>query len=97
MADLTQCTATQLLGLYRSGEASPVEATQAVLQRISRLNPLLNAFCLVDEAAAMASAHQSEARWLAHRNSGAGVLPLDGVPMSIKDLILTQGDSSLLL
>ena len=91
MADLTQCTATQLLGLYRSGEASPVEATQAVLQRISRLNPLLNAFCLVDEAAAMASAHQSEARWLAHRNSGAGVLPLDGVPMSIKDLILTQG------
>jgi aspartyl-tRNA(Asn)/glutamyl-tRNA(Gln) amidotransferase subunit A len=91
MADLTQCTATQLLGLYRSGEASPVEATQAVLQRISRLHPLLNAFCLVDEAAAMASAHQSEARWLAHRNSGAGVLPLDGVPMSIKDLILTQG------
>ena len=91
MADLTQCTATQLLGLYRSGEASPVEATQAVLQRISRLNPLLNTFCLVDEAAAMASAHQSEARWLAHRNSGAGVLPLDGVPMSIKDLILTQG------
>ena len=91
MAYLTQCTATQLLGLYRSGEASPVEATQAVLQRISRLNPLLNAFCLVEEAAAMASAHQSEARWLAHRNSGAGVLPLDGVPMSIKDLILTQG------
>lgn len=91
MADLTQCTAIQLLGLYRSGEASPVEATQAVLQRIARLNPLLNAFCLVDEAAAMASARQSEARWQAHRRSGAGVLSLDGVPMSIKDLILTQG------
>jgi hypothetical protein len=29
MADLTQCTAIQLLGLYRSGEASPAEATQA--------------------------------------------------------------------
>ena len=91
MADLTQCTAIQLLGLYRSGEASPVEATQAVLQRIARLNPLLNAFCLIDEAAAMASARQSEARWQAHRRSGAGVLSLDGVPMSIKDLILTQG------
>ena len=91
MADLTQRTATQLLGLYRSGEASPVEATQAVLQRIARLNPLLNAFCLIDEAAAMASARQSEARWQAHRRSGAGVLSLDGVPMSIKDLILTQG------
>jgi aspartyl-tRNA(Asn)/glutamyl-tRNA(Gln) amidotransferase subunit A len=91
MADLTQCTATQLLGLYRSGQASPVEATQAVLQRIARLNPLLNAFCLIDEAAAMASAHLSEARWQAHRRSGAAVLPLDGVPLSIKDLILTQG------
>ena len=91
MADLTQCTATQLLGLYRSGQASPVEATQAVLQRIARLNPLLNAFCLIDEAAAMASAHLSEARWQAHRRSGDGVLPLDGVPLSIKDLILTQG------
>ncbi len=91
MADLTQCTATQLLGLYRSGQASPVEATQAVLQRIARLNPLLNAFCLIDESAAMASAHLSEARWQAHRRSGADVLPLDGVPLSIKDLILTQG------
>jgi len=91
MADLTQCTATQLLDLYRSGQASPVEATQAVLQRIARLNPLLNAFCLIDEAAAMASAHLSEARWQAHRRSGDGVLPLDGVPLSIKDLILTRG------
>ncbi|NDF06158.1 MAG: amidase, partial [Betaproteobacteria bacterium] len=91
MADLTQCTATQLLDLYRSGQASPVEATQAVLERIARLNPLLNAFCLIDEAAALASAHHSEARWQAHRRSGADVLPLDGVPLSIKDLILTQG------
>jgi len=91
MADLTQCTATQLLDLYRSGQASPVEATQAVLERIARLNPLLNAFCLIDEAAALASAHRSETRWQAHRRSGADVLPLDGVPLSIKDLILTQG------
>jgi len=90
MADLTQCTATQLLDLYRSGQASPVEATQAVLERIARLNPLLNAFCLIDEAAALASAHHSEARWQAHRHSGAAVLPLDGVPVSIKDLILTK-------
>ena len=89
--DLTQCTATQLLSLFRSGEASPVQATQAVLQRIERLNPLLNAFCWVDEAAATASARQSEARWQAHRHSGNPVLPLDGVPVSIKDLILTLG------
>ena len=89
--DLSQCTATQLLGLFRSGEASPVQATQAVLQRIDKLNPLLNAFCRLDETAALASARQSEARWQAHRSSGAAVLPLDGVPVSIKDLILTRG------
>ena len=84
---LTDCTATELLALYRSGAASPVEATQAVLQRIARLNPQLKAFCLVDAEAALASANASEARWLAGTANGA----LDGVPTSVKDLILTRG------
>ena len=50
--DLTQCSATELLELYRRGEASPVEATQAVLERIDAIDSRLNAFCLVahDEA-----------------------------------------------
>ena len=89
--DLTQCTASQLLQLYRSGQASPVDATLAVLSRIERLNPKLNAFCLVDADAALASARASESRWQAHRSSGAPVGELDGVPTSIKDLILTRG------
>ncbi len=84
---LTACTATELLALYRSGAASPVEATQAVLQRIALLNPQLKAFCLVDADAALASARASEARWHAGTATGA----LDGVPTSIKDLILTRG------
>ena len=88
---LTECTAEQLLQLYRSGQASPVEATRAVLKRIEELNPQLNAFCLVDEASALASAQQSESRWQAHRQHGAPVGELDGVPTSIKDLILTKG------
>jgi aspartyl-tRNA(Asn)/glutamyl-tRNA(Gln) amidotransferase subunit A len=41
---LTDCTATELLQLYRSGQTSPVEATQAVLARIDALNPILKAF-----------------------------------------------------
>ena len=84
---LTECTASELLQLYRSGGASPVEATQAVLARIHRLNPQLNAFCLVDDEAALASARASEARW----RQGATIGLLDGVPTSIKDLILTRG------
>jgi aspartyl-tRNA(Asn)/glutamyl-tRNA(Gln) amidotransferase subunit A len=89
--NLTQCTALELLALYRSGAASPVEATQSILTDIERLNPRLLAYCLVDEAQALASARASEARWHAHRHSGAAVGALEGVPASIKDLILTRG------
>jgi aspartyl-tRNA(Asn)/glutamyl-tRNA(Gln) amidotransferase subunit A len=85
-SDPTQLTATELLRLYRSGQASPVEVTQAVLARIDKLNPQLNAFCLVDADAALAAARDSEARWL--RNEPRA---LEGVPTSIKDLILTRG------
>ena len=84
---LAEFTATELLRAYRSGTASPVEATQAVLARIERLNPQLNAFCLVDAEAALQQARASEARW----QRSAPIGPLDGVPASIKDLILTRG------
>ena len=61
--ELTARTATELLDLYRRGEASPVEATTAVLDRIEKVNPTINAYCLVDADAALASARESEARW----------------------------------
>ncbi len=89
--DLTQLSADTLIGLYRSGAASPVEVTQAVLARTARVNPKINAFCLLDEKAALKSAQVSEARWQAHRATGAPVGTLEGVPTTIKDLILTKG------
>ena len=85
--NLADCTANELLRLYRTGQASPVEATQAVQRRIARLNPVLNAFCLLANEEALQSARESEARWKRHVPSGE----LDGVPVSIKDLILTKG------
>jgi aspartyl-tRNA(Asn)/glutamyl-tRNA(Gln) amidotransferase subunit A len=85
--DLADCTATELLQLYRSRRASPVEATRAVLARIERLNPTLNAFCHLAPDEALASARLSEQRWREGRPLG----PVDGVPTSIKDLILTKG------
>ncbi len=85
--DLADCSATQLLQLYRSRRASPVEAACAVLERIERLNPLLNAFCRIAADDALAAAQASEQRWREGRPMG----PLDGVPASIKDLILTRG------
>ena len=85
--DLADCSATELLQLYRSRQASPVEATRAVLARIDKLNPVLNAFCHLAPDEALASAQASEARWREGRPMGV----LDGVPTSIKDLILTHG------
>jgi aspartyl-tRNA(Asn)/glutamyl-tRNA(Gln) amidotransferase subunit A len=85
--DLTQCTATELLALYAARTASPVEVVAAVLDRIERVDPLINAFCLVAGDEALAAARASERRW--HDRTPVG--PLDGVPASIKDLILTAG------
>lgn len=85
--NLADCTATELVNLYRTRQASPVEATQAVLARIAQLNPILNAYCLVDADRALAAAQAAEARW----QKGTPLDILDGIPVSIKDLILTRG------
>src|SRR6476659_8741219 len=85
--NLADCTATELLQLYRTRQASPLEATQAVLSRIAKCDKVLNAFCLIDPDAALAAARVSSERW----QKGAPLDLLDGVPTSIKDLILTKG------
>jgi aspartyl-tRNA(Asn)/glutamyl-tRNA(Gln) amidotransferase subunit A len=85
--DLASCGAAALVHLFATKQASPVEATKAALDRITRLNARYNALCLVDEAAALASAQQSEARWL----KGEPASCIDGVTASIKDIILTKG------
>ena len=84
---LADCTATELLQLYRAGQASPMEATRAVLARIEQRNPRLNAYCYIAADEALAAARESEMRWLAKAPCGE----LDGVPVSIKDLIVTRG------
>src|SRR5712664_1330313 len=84
--DLCALSATELVELYRKKELSPVEVAGAVAKRINELNPVLNAFNLVAPDS-MDSAKQSEARWL--RGEPRGLL--DGVPVSIKDILLTKG------
>jgi aspartyl-tRNA(Asn)/glutamyl-tRNA(Gln) amidotransferase subunit A len=77
----------ELAGLYRRGALSPVEATDSVLRRIEMLEPILNTYAALDRDAARTMARSSEARW----RSGAPLGPLDGIPVSIKDLVLTRG------
>ncbi len=87
MSELCWLPAAELVARYRARMLSPVEATRAVLDRIAAVNPAVNAFDLVDEEAAMAAARSSEERWM----KGAPAGPIDGVPTSIKDIILTRG------
>ncbi len=86
-AELVYTSATELVRRYRAKQLSPVEVTQAVLARIGELNPRLNSYCFIDAAGALASARASEARWMKSAPLGW----VDGVPASIKDLILTRG------
>jgi len=84
---LADCTATELTALYRQGRASPQETCDAVLDRIERQDARINAFVRVDREGARAAAADSTQRW----HEGRPLGPLDGVPVSIKDLILTRG------
>src|SRR5882672_3784796 len=86
ITDLCALTATALLEGFNRRTLSPVEVTKAVLARIEKLNPKLNAFCLVSDKS-LDDAKASEARWMAGQPKGL----LDGVPVSIKDLLLTRG------
>jgi Asp-tRNA(Asn)/Glu-tRNA(Gln) amidotransferase A subunit family amidase len=84
--DLSLAAASDLLVLYRTKQVSPVTVVEACLKRIAAENTVVNAYCLVDEERALEAAHASEARWARGEPRGA----LDGVPVSIKDLILTK-------
>lgn len=84
--DLAFLSATETADLYRQGKVSPVEVTSACLDKIYAQNSNLNAFCLVDVSAAMEAARASEARFLSRQ----ALSPLDGIPIAIKDLLLTK-------
>ena len=86
-SDLTQTSAAALGKLYAKGKASPVDAMKAVLKRVDSVNPRLNALCLVDAEPALAAAKASERRW----KKGKPLSPLDGVPVSIKELVRVKG------
>src|SRR5579862_1114673 len=86
-SDIAYASALDLAGLFHSKAASPVEVAQALLDRLDALQPRLNAFCIVDRDGALEAARESERRWMA----GTPLGPLDGVPATIKDLVLMKG------
>ena len=85
--DLCWMTAVDLAAAIRVGEVSPVEVTAAVLDRIARVNPKINAYVTVAAEAALAQARQAETAV----TRGEPLGPLHGVPISFKDLTDTAG------
>lgn len=88
MTALHDLPAQDLLAAYRQRTLSPVEVTQAVLAHMERWEPHIRATYLLRPEHALAQARQSEARW--QRGEPLGLL--DGVPVTIKENIATQGD-----
>ncbi|MCP3101921.1 Asp-tRNA(Asn)/Glu-tRNA(Gln) amidotransferase subunit GatA [Myxococcus sp. K15C18031901] len=84
---LTDLTMLELARKLASGEVSSVEATRASLERIARVDPQVRAFLRVDAEGALAAAEASDAR----RKAGTPASALDGVPVGLKDLFLTEG------
>jgi len=86
--ELCWMPAVELAAAIRRKKVSPVEVVDAVLARVERLNPKLNAYCTVTAEAARREAKAAE-RALGRKGVRLG--PLHGVPFSIKDLLITKG------
>jgi aspartyl-tRNA(Asn)/glutamyl-tRNA(Gln) amidotransferase subunit A len=80
--------AAELAAMIRRKAVSPVEVVDAVLARIAKVNPALNAYVLVTEDTARRQARAAE-RAVTRRSARLG--PLHGVPFSVKDLVITRG------
>ncbi|MBN9545871.1 MAG: amidase [Alphaproteobacteria bacterium] len=87
MAELWHWNAPRLSTAFGSGEVSPVEVAKSLLARIAALDSKVNAYCLIDEPTTLAQARASEERW----TKKAALSPLDGVPVAVKDILLTRG------
>lgn len=84
--DLCNTSASELAGLMRSRALSPVELARACVDRISRLEPTLNAFATLCAEPALEAAKAAEAAFIKGEPR-----PLEGIPVTIKDLAITKG------
>ncbi len=86
-SNLMAMSAVELAKHYESGDASPVEVAELTLNQINDHNDNLNCVCLTDDTTTLNMAKASEKRWLGNEPNS----PIDGVPVTIKDLTLTKG------
>ncbi|MEC9279506.1 MAG: amidase family protein, partial [Chloroflexota bacterium] len=89
-AQLPFLSATELAALIKSREVSPVEATEAYLERIPQVDGKLNSYITVTADRAMADARQAEQEIASGKYRG----PMHGVPIAVKDQLYTKGIST---
>jgi aspartyl-tRNA(Asn)/glutamyl-tRNA(Gln) amidotransferase subunit A len=87
VSDLTRLSATEIAEAISRGEVAAVEVAQAHLDRITSIDSAVHAFLHVDVDGAMAAARAVDEA----RASGALLGPLAGVPLAMKDIVVTQG------
>lgn len=87
MKELLTKSALELSALLQSGEISSVDLTQACLDRIAAINPRINAFLAVDAKGALEQATEVDRK----RALGEQLHPLAGIPIAVKDNIVTRG------
>jgi aspartyl-tRNA(Asn)/glutamyl-tRNA(Gln) amidotransferase subunit A len=85
MTDLTRLHAGELSTAIATGETSAIEVTQAHLDRIAAVDPLVHAFLHIDHDGALAAAGAVDER----RRRGEDLGPLAGVPLALKDIVTT--------
>ena len=85
--ELPFLSATELADLIRTGQVSPVDATEAYLSRIEQVDPSLMAYITVTAEQARADALRAEAEIAAGNYRG----PLHGIPVAVKDQFCTEG------
>lgn len=84
---LNWASAHELAALMRRRAVSAEEVTRNALSRLAEVEPALNAFVHVDEAGAIAAAREADRR----SRAGGPLPPLNGIPVSVKDLIDVAG------
>ena len=96
--DVTRWRAAQMAAALRAGECSSRELVEAHLARIRRQDHALHAWVSVDGEGAIASAEAADRRLAEARRAGPAALadlpPLLGLPLALKDLVVTRGQPS---
>jgi aspartyl-tRNA(Asn)/glutamyl-tRNA(Gln) amidotransferase subunit A len=87
MSDLVSLSAAEMGAAIAAGEVSAREVTQAHLDRIAAVDSAVHAFLHVDTEGALAAADAVDAQ----RAAGAPLSPLAGVPLAMKDVVVTEG------